>query len=742
MAATRVVLAALFISVRCMGAEEAPRRAMYHGSHALLVGVSDYTGGWADLPSVESELDSVETALVQQGFTVQRVRNPDAQSLHAAYRDFIGTHGYEPDNRLLFYFAGHGYSRRQGKIGYIVPADAPLPTEDAQPFLRHALAMNQLLAWARTMEAKHVLFVFDSCFSGTIFKSRALPEALDAQLMDHPTRQFLTAGDAGEEVPAKSVFTPVFVRGIQGQGDLNGDGVVTGSELGSFVRDRVMGYATGQTPQFGRLQEAEFAAGDFMFRPSGTLPEVVPAAAGERPETGAERGVARRLQELGFETDRVDALRRELARLRVERQGDGSPHSVATVYLLKAGEMSLAGGQYGVVENLLAQVTKLEPGNQEAAELHARLRSLVLASQVAGLEREVGLKAAAWGEREVPKRLQPLRRHLLELAEREGPPEERKRQLEDFGVLERVLHRQMEGNDDERLYAELRFAESLESRHHYRWPFTLLLCNPTPEPLSVPGNAIRGLQIQFVPQAQPEVAFTPPTPFQGMSPNRPPEELAPFAVQAIPGVIQTSGLTRTPYLGRPDGQPITLPDGRHRVLATLEAGKRKPAARRNAWHGQLVLPPVEVVAGEWGELPDPPADQRVRAALSFGKMAIRFGGTVHLQITLGNMYGEPFATNLAEAMRTMTIHFEPIDAPALRPFQLPSPFRLSPRGEPRPFATGGSWSTATPLPPNLPTSYLGRRYRAHLELTFPAGPDLWSGTVRSPEVEVTILPRE
>ena len=36
--------------------------------------------------------------------------------------------------------------------------------------------MTRILAGARDSEANHVLYLFDSCFSGTIFKTKALPE--------------------------------------------------------------------------------------------------------------------------------------------------------------------------------------------------------------------------------------------------------------------------------------------------------------------------------------------------------------------------------------------------------------------------------------------------------------------------------------------------------------------------------------------------------------------------------------
>jgi hypothetical protein len=53
-----------------------------------------------------------------------------------------------------------------------------LDERDERGFLRKAYAMIDLLALARKIEANHALFLFDSCFSGTIFETRALPDTL------------------------------------------------------------------------------------------------------------------------------------------------------------------------------------------------------------------------------------------------------------------------------------------------------------------------------------------------------------------------------------------------------------------------------------------------------------------------------------------------------------------------------------------------------------------------------------
>lgn len=240
---------------------------LYKGSYALVIGVSDYTAGWPKLPSVVSETAEIQAALEKNGFSVRRILNPDEDKLKMEFEQFIDRYGYEPDNRLLVFFSGHGYSRRKGAKGYLVPTDAPDPRKSERDFLRKALPMNQVLAWSRQMEAKHVLFLFDSCFSGTIFKTKALPEVPPhiSAITSRPVRQFISAGDAGEEVPAKSVFPRSFLRALRGEADLSKDGYITGSELGMYLHDKVLYYQTGQTPQYGKIRDPDLDEGDFVF---------------------------------------------------------------------------------------------------------------------------------------------------------------------------------------------------------------------------------------------------------------------------------------------------------------------------------------------------------------------------------------------------------------------------------------------------------------------------------------------
>ena len=263
------------VSVKDVSGKEIP---LYAGSYALLIGVSDYTAGWPDLNNIPSELDRVEKALQKQGFRVTRITDPDSKALTNSFEEFIDKYGFDTNNRLLFFFSGHGHTRKGGEKGYLVPTDAPHPLKDERGFLRKALPMDQIIAWSRQMEAKHALFLFDSCFSGTVFKMKSLPTRPPhiTHATSLPVRQYITAGDAGDAVPAASVFTPVFIDALEyGWADLNGDGYISGTELGIYLQEKVPQH-TSQTPQYGKIKDYKLSRGDYIFlikqeSESGTL---------------------------------------------------------------------------------------------------------------------------------------------------------------------------------------------------------------------------------------------------------------------------------------------------------------------------------------------------------------------------------------------------------------------------------------------------------------------------------------
>lgn len=255
----------------------------YKGSYALLVGISDYTGGWPKLPGVKKDIELLKKALELHGFSVVTVMDVDRAGLEGAYENFKLQYGLDPDNRLLFYFAGHGYTIKppwapedqREWSGVLVARDAPHPAKDREGFLSHVVYIERFASLAREIYAKHALFVFDSCVSGArgFALSVATPDDITGALTQQAgetVRQFISAGTADQDVPDDGKFRDRFVAALDGEADSNEDGYVTGSELGAFLQKQVSLYRENaghrpQTPLYGKMLEARLSRGDFVF---------------------------------------------------------------------------------------------------------------------------------------------------------------------------------------------------------------------------------------------------------------------------------------------------------------------------------------------------------------------------------------------------------------------------------------------------------------------------------------------
>ncbi|MEW6665617.1 MAG: caspase family protein [Thermodesulfobacteriota bacterium] len=247
---------------------------LYNDYYALVVGVGNYTNGWPALPGALKDSEDVAAALKDYGFAVKLVKNPTSRDLKKAVTEMAFVTGKEPNRALLLYFAGHGETLNLAdgtKLGYIIPADCPLKDRDPMGFDDLAISMKEMEALALKVQCKHVLMMFDSCFSGALFNLvRAAPVEISEKSVT-PVRQFITAGEEGEQVPDKSVFKQVFLDGIRSDADLNNDGYVTGSELGMYLQTKVVNYSRGgQHPQYGKINNPRLDKGDFIFVPKAT----------------------------------------------------------------------------------------------------------------------------------------------------------------------------------------------------------------------------------------------------------------------------------------------------------------------------------------------------------------------------------------------------------------------------------------------------------------------------------------
>ncbi|MBB2484817.1 caspase family protein [Mitsuaria sp. WAJ17] len=246
--------------------------ALYRDSHALIVGIDQYQR-WPRLQHAGRDAKAMqETLQTRFGFRPENVKLLlDGEATRAnILRALNKLSGKElkRDDRVFVFFAGHGSTRRlpSGReVGYVIPVDAGL--DDLQT---DAIAMPQLQELGEALPAKHALFVVDACYSGLGLTRGGGAPNNNNFIRDNARRlgrQMMTAGGTDQQVAddgpgGHSVFTWTLLQALAGKADLNGDGLITATELAAYVAPAVSAVAH-QTPAFGSLPGSE--GGEFVF---------------------------------------------------------------------------------------------------------------------------------------------------------------------------------------------------------------------------------------------------------------------------------------------------------------------------------------------------------------------------------------------------------------------------------------------------------------------------------------------
>ena len=245
--------------------------AEFARSYALVVGVNEYPqAGLPALPNAANDAHNMERYLVQQGYQVKKLVGPAAtQDAIVGYLVDDLAPRIGKDDRFLFYFSGHGVTRKVGgkDRGYIVPFDGRSASATSW------VSMSTLRDSADQLgNARHQLFIFDSCFGGAFavksLASSFSPNALNyiQRITQAAARQYITAGGANEQVSAASrdgmsLFTYQLLQGLAGEADTTTDGYITVSEIAAYMQ--TAGSTLHSTPVTGNFRG--HANGDFLF---------------------------------------------------------------------------------------------------------------------------------------------------------------------------------------------------------------------------------------------------------------------------------------------------------------------------------------------------------------------------------------------------------------------------------------------------------------------------------------------
>ena len=247
--------------------------ALFERSHALVIGINHYPDkAWPPLSYAVKDAEGMAAFLKAQGFEVTMLLNEEAT--RANIIDVVNERlapRLGNRDRVLVFFSGHGETREIGgrDFGYIIPYDGG---KSASTWIS-MVEMREISSLLG--EARHQLFIFDSCYGGQFAVPRKGP--LSSVSENHPryiekvsanlARQYITAGGKGELVRANgpkgySYFTGYLLEALEGAADLNGDSYITSSELDAYLQPRASNW--DHTPIAGVLPE--HGQGNFWFR--------------------------------------------------------------------------------------------------------------------------------------------------------------------------------------------------------------------------------------------------------------------------------------------------------------------------------------------------------------------------------------------------------------------------------------------------------------------------------------------
>jgi hypothetical protein len=227
--------------------------------YALVIGINHYPY-LKDLQTAKNDARSVAHILKNDyGFEVRLMTDPTRSEIISALNYLRGK--LTSLDNLLIYYAGHGWLDEKADEGYWLPSDATSKNE------ANWISNSTITTSIKTMVAKHIMVVADSCYSGKLIRGIHInvrtPDYL-ARISKKTARVVLTAGGLEPVIDSgvnerHSVFASAFIKTLLGN-----QGVMDGTELFGEIRRQVI-LNSDQVPEYSDLRKAGHDGGDFIF---------------------------------------------------------------------------------------------------------------------------------------------------------------------------------------------------------------------------------------------------------------------------------------------------------------------------------------------------------------------------------------------------------------------------------------------------------------------------------------------
>ena len=233
--------------------------------YALIIGNNNYEK-LEDLDNAVNDAKDLEKVLKEKyGFETTLLINEKSDETENAIIKF--TQNREKNDNILIYYAGHGELVKKQKRGYWLPTDAG-PTQDSK-----WLSNNNIKDLISSSDAKHVLLIVDSCFSGSLMRGSGDQKSVEKltskrieRLQAKKTRIVITSGGNEQVVDGigastNSVFAQPLIKYLKENTD-----VIQSIKLFQKVQSYVIDNAD-QTPNHSTIHGTGHDGGESLFFP-------------------------------------------------------------------------------------------------------------------------------------------------------------------------------------------------------------------------------------------------------------------------------------------------------------------------------------------------------------------------------------------------------------------------------------------------------------------------------------------
>ena len=295
---------------------------MFERNLAFIIGINNYQNGISPLKTAVNDAKKLVEILRQKHDYKVWVCLDEVATLTNLNQLLEKTlpAQVDEDDRLLFYFAGHGVALNgdDGPAGYLIPQDAKQgDTNSYLPMTKLHDALSQL-------HCRHFLGILDCCFAGA-FRWSSTRDLLTTPEVIHKERydrfitdaawQIITSSASDQkaldnfnldtqrgQIGNHSPFAAALLEALEGAADIypppkpgksGGDGVITATELYLYLRDRVEipteKYRLRQTPGIWCLNKHD--KGEYIFLSPGhelNLPPAPPLDESQNPYRGLQ----------------------------------------------------------------------------------------------------------------------------------------------------------------------------------------------------------------------------------------------------------------------------------------------------------------------------------------------------------------------------------------------------------------------------------------------------------------------